>query len=157
MTRFSGYRTATLSPEPWETFLSWRRGGPADPEALRPVVVMGAFGYWRAEMMLATGADPGKLATELEPLLAEPGSIGGLARLLHAEVRLLAGAPPEEAWTEAIAAYRALRRSHASDVYARAHLDLVTARLSRIAARSGHEAEAREARGFLTRTWGRTG
>lgn len=157
VSRFSGYRAAVLSLESWEAFLSWRRGEAPHPDALRPVAVMGAFGYWRAEMLLATGAGPAGWARELDPLVAEPGSIGHLSRLLRAELRLLAGAPPEEAWAEAIAAYRALRRAHASDVYVRAHLDLVTARLCRIAARSGHEAEAQEARAFLARTWAKAG
>lgn len=155
--RFSAYRTATLPAETWDAFISWRRGEAPRPEALRSVVRMGAFGYWRAEMLLSTGADPADLEAELGPLVAEPGSIGDLARLLRAELRLRTGTQPEEAWSEAIGAYRALRRAHATDVYVRAHLDLVTARLERVAARSGHDAEAREARSFLNRTWGKPG
>ncbi|KAA0254174.1 MAG: serine/threonine protein kinase [Acidobacteria bacterium] len=154
--RFGGYGSGTLPAESWEAFVTWRRGGKPRLDALSREEV-GAFRYWAAEARLSAGAEPASVLSAMTGVLADPGSVGHLSRLLGAELRLLAGAPPEEAWSEAIAAYRALRRAHASDVRVRAHLDLVTARLRRIAARSGHEAEAREAKAFLTRTWGRPG
>ncbi len=141
----------------WKAVTDWRWGERPRPEQLEAYRLFGAFAYWQAEMKLAAGTTPRQLLAGLGDGPEEPGAVGDLLRLLRAELRLATGATATEAWEEAEASYRALRAARAGDVHARADFDLATARFARVAEAAGRKEEAREARAFLARVWGRPG
>ena len=129
---------------PWyRTFLAWRRGTAFDP----PPLTLGAYDLlhlWWFEMQLARNAEP-------EPLLARAraefvDAVRARGPLLSVQAELLdrlgrrdeARAAAREAWRETEAALR-------TEVWTRAHLDLVVERVVRLVGGD----EARHARSLL--------
>jgi serine/threonine-protein kinase len=142
----AAYGEGAIPLATWKAVTDWRRGERPRPERLETYRLLGAFAYWQAEMKVAAGTAPRQLLAELGDGPEEPGAVGDLLRLLRAELRLADGAPPTAAWEEAETSYGS-----------RADFDLATARFARVAEAAGRTEEAREARTFLARVWGRPG
>ncbi|MHB8797911.1 MAG: protein kinase domain-containing protein [Thermoanaerobaculia bacterium] len=135
---------ASVARVPWyRAFLAWRRGVPFDP----PPVTPGTYDLlhlWWFEMRLARGAAPGPLLEKARSEFGEAVRARGPLLSVQAELLDRLGRRDEardvarEAWRETEAAVR-------TEVWTRAHLDLVVERVDRLVG----GAEARDARALL--------
>ncbi len=129
---------------PWyRAFLAWRRGVPFDP----PPLTLGTYDLlhlWWFEMRLARGAEPGPLLEKARSDFVEAVRARGPLLSVQAELLDRLGRRDEardvarDAWRETEAAVR-------TEVWTRAHLDLVVDRVERLVG----GAEARDARALL--------
>lgn len=136
--------TRVVARVPWyRTFLAWRRGVPFEP----PPLTLGTYDLlhlWSFEMRLARGAKPEALLEEARAGFVE--AVRARGPLLSVQAELLdrlgrgdeARAVAREAWRETEAAVR-------TEVWTRAHIDLVVERVVRLAGGD----EARHARALL--------
>ncbi len=129
---------------PWyRAFLAWRRGVPFAPPPLTPGTY-DLLHLWWFEMRLARGAEPGPLLEKARSEFVEAVRARGPLLSVQAELLARLGRRDEardvarDAWRETEAAVR-------TEVWTRAHLDLVVDRVDRLVG----GAEARDARALL--------